>query len=169
MKDIEAQPKVATRAKFTVTSVNPDQGTVNFHPVYSDDPTSENGKFFAATPNGEITLRLVRDGVLANFKPGEEFYVDFTPVQQPASTGQATAAVTPTVGRDVHYVSYGTPKGEYTPAHRAAKITDVRESDQFGFEVRACVMNPEGLFFTGWTHFDESGTQGGTVHWPERV
>ena len=80
-----------------------------------------------------------------------------------------TNGVQPTVGRDVHYVSYGTPKGEYKPAHRAAKITDVRESDQFGFEVRACVFNPEGLFFTGWTHFDESGTQGGTVHWPERI
>ncbi|MFB9991233.1 RyR domain-containing protein [Deinococcus oregonensis] len=71
--------KVATRAKFTVTGVNPDQGTVNFHPVYSDDPNSENARFFAATPNGEITLRLVRTGVLANFTPGEAFYVDFTP------------------------------------------------------------------------------------------
>lgn len=80
-----------------------------------------------------------------------------------------TGGVTPTVGRDVHYVSYGTPRGEYKPAHRAAKITDVRPSDQFGFEVRACVMNPEGLFFTGWTHFEPSGHEGGTVHWPERA
>ncbi|WP_261665431.1 RyR domain-containing protein [Deinococcus sp. Marseille-Q6407] len=82
---------------------------------------------------------------------------------------QLTGGVVPTVGRDVHYVSYGTPGGEYKPAHRAAKITDVRESDQFGFEVRAVVFNPDGLFLTGWTHFDESGIQGGTVHWPERV
>lgn len=92
--------------------------------------------------------------------------------QPPATLAEGTYltnGVQPTVGRDVHYVSYGTPKGEYKPAHRAAKITDVRESDQFGFEVRACVFNPEGLFFTGWTHFDESGTQGGTVHWPERI
>lgn len=73
--------KVATRAKFTVTNVNPDQGTVNFHPVYSADPNSENGQFFVATPNGEITLRLVRAGVLANFTPGEAFYVDFTPAK----------------------------------------------------------------------------------------
>lgn len=88
--------------------------------------------------------------------------------KQPEGTS-LTGGVTPTVGRDVHYLSYGTPGGEYKPAHRAAKITDVRESDQFGFEVRACVFNPEGLFFTGWTHFDESASQGGTVHWPERV
>jgi len=71
--------KPVTRAKFTVTQVNTDQGTVNFHPVYSNDPTSENGQFFSATPNGEITLRLVRDGVLANFRQNEEFYVDFIP------------------------------------------------------------------------------------------
>ena len=91
------------------------------------------------------------------------------PPATPAEGTYLTNGVQPTVGRDVQYVSYGTPKGEYKPAHRAAKITDVRESDQFGFEVRACVFNPEGLFFTGWTHFDESGTQGGTVHWPERT
>ncbi|GGB64603.1 hypothetical protein [Deinococcus soli (ex Cha et al. 2016)] len=75
----EGQPKPVTRAKFTVTEVDSAGGVVKFHPVYSSDPTSENAQFFAATPNGEITLRLVRDGVLANFKPGEAFYVDFTP------------------------------------------------------------------------------------------
>lgn len=74
-----AAQKAVTRAKFTVTAVNTDTGTVTFHPVYSDDPNSENAKFFVATPNGEITMRLVRDGVLANFRPGEAFYVDFTP------------------------------------------------------------------------------------------
>lgn len=73
---------VATRAKFTVTGVNQDTGTVTFHPVYSSDPNSENAQFFAATPNGEITLRLVRNGVLANFTPGEAFYVDFTPAAE---------------------------------------------------------------------------------------
>lgn len=80
-----------------------------------------------------------------------------------------TNGVQPTVGRDVHYLSYGTPGGEYKPAHRAAKITDVRACDQFGWEVRAVVFNPDGYFNTAWTHFDESATQGGTVHWPERV
>lgn len=75
-----AEPRqIVTRAKFTVIDVDRDGGIVKFHPVYSSDPTSENAQFFAATPNGEITLRLVRDGALANFKPGEEFYVDFTP------------------------------------------------------------------------------------------
>lgn len=73
------QQKPVTRAKFTVTNVDTTQGTVTFHPAYSNDPNSENGQFFAATPNGEITMRLVRDGVLANFQAGEAFYVDFTP------------------------------------------------------------------------------------------
>lgn len=90
------------------------------------------------------------------------------PAPRPEGT-YLTGGVVPTVGRDVHYVSYGTPKGEYKPAHRAAKVTDVRESDQFGYEVRAVVFNPDGTFYTPWTHFDPSGTEGGTVHWPERV
>lgn len=75
---------------------------------------------------------------------------------------------TPSIGRIVHYVSYGTPGGEYKPAHRAAIITDVRESDQFGHEVRVTVFNPDGYFNTPWTNFDESAA-GGTVHWPEYV
>jgi hypothetical protein len=96
--------------------------------------------------------------------------------------------VTPSVGRIVHYVSYGTPGGEYKPACRAAVITEVRdfgatlEDHRIG-EVGLCVMNPSGLFLNQGVQEDQ-GTDvgapegplcggrvyhGGSWHWPERV
>lgn len=69
----------------------------------------------------------------------------------------------PSIGRVVHYVSYGTPGGEYTSECRAAIVTEVHDPD----DVSLCVLNPSGLFFNV-SRFDE-GKAGGTWHWPERV
>lgn len=75
----------------------------------------------------------------------------------------------PSIGRVVHYVSYGTPNGEYKPEHRAAVITAV-DSDVFqNMRVDLCVLNPTGFFFNQDVRFDASGTVGGTWHWPEIV
>jgi len=98
----------------------------------------------------------------------------------------------PSVGRIVHYVSYGTPGGEYTSQCRAATITEVgawitvdtKPADSYstseGRPIRyaeqwyyadACaleVSNPTGLFFNTCKH-DEDGKAGGTWHWPERL
>lgn len=53
---------------------------------------------------------------------------------------------TPKLNDDVHYVAYGTPKGEY-PSNvcRAAKITETPGAgdDEYGL----FVMNPKGVFF----------------------
>lgn len=53
----------------------------------------------------------------------------------------------PSVGRIVHYQSYGTPNGEFLPEPRAAMITEVREvtdtkrvSPDWTFEVIGGVM-----------------------------
>ena len=73
---------------------------------------------------------------------------------------------TPSVTRMVHYVSYGTPGGEYASECRAAVITAV-SSDSV---VSLAVLNPEGLFFKQECRQDERGEPaGGTWHWPERV
>ncbi|GAA3550706.1 hypothetical protein GCM10022419_033720 [Nonomuraea rosea] len=99
----------------------------------------------------------------------------------------------PSVGRIVHYVSYGTPGGEFKQECRAAIITETNTSDTVGL----CVLNPTGQFFNrtvtyhdgsetpgtpgcdglhaagphrycgcGWM---EASLKGGTWHWPERV
>lgn len=98
----------------------------------------------------------------------------------------------PSAGRMVHYVSFGTPRGEYTSQCRAAVIAEVggwvtvteqhiaAHDDTDGHRARdvrqwwyddACglaVLNPTGQFFNSCAH-DEAGRAPGTWHWPERV
>ena len=85
------------------------------------------------------------------------------------------------IGCVVHYVSYGTPGGEYTSQCRAAVVTEIHDDmDTVGL----AVINPSGLFFhateAGGCRYDEGvlsevtgpGVRvypGGTWHWPERV
>lgn len=100
----------------------------------------------------------------------------------------------PSVGRIVHYVSHGTPGGEYTQECRAAIITETDTSDTVGL----AVLNPTGVFFNRTVPYDgggetagatdcpnqlshgnpfrycacgwvEASRTGGTWHWPERV
>lgn len=82
----------------------------------------------------------------------------------------------PSVGRIVHYVSYGTPGGEYTSQCRAAIVTEVHqgiEADRRAGLVSLAVLNPEGMFFNqscAQCEPDGAGMPpGGTWHWPERV
>jgi hypothetical protein len=85
-------------------------------------------------------------------------------------TNSAPAGPRPSVGRVVHYVSYGTPGGEFSPACRAATVTEVRDLDE---TVGLCVQNPTGLFFhplaAGGSRHSEEDRAGGSWHWPERV
>ena len=90
----------------------------------------------------------------------------------------------PSVGRIVHYVSYGTPvrrdgSQAFTSRCRAAIVTEVGTADQdvVTGRIGLCAINPTGLFFhslaDGGCVIDEdeggSGYVGGTWHWPERV
>ena len=87
--------------------------------------------------------------------------------------------MTPSIGRVVHYVSHGTPVKEdgtqtYTSECRAAIITAVPEdvgsmSNDKGYVVSLCVLNPTGMFFNDEVWLSEDGKAGGTWHWPERV
>jgi hypothetical protein len=86
----------------------------------------------------------------------------------------------PSVGRVVHYQSYGTPNGEYTPQPRAAIITELYAPGDFKAEnlvvegdgtqstVGLCVLNPTGQFFNRFVPYAESPTPG-HWNWPPRV
>jgi len=78
----------------------------------------------------------------------------------------------PSVGGIVHYVSYGTPGGEYGRECRAAVVTELSPNLAGGTEtdhttVRLFVMNPAGIFHDICPQ-DEIAKAGGTWHWPER-
>ena len=76
----------------------------------------------------------------------------------------------PSVGRVVHYVSYGTPHGEFASECRAAIVTAVEPDNGETGQERAsiAVLNPTGLFFNeGVIHAEDK--RAGSWHWPERV
>lgn len=99
----------------------------------------------------------------------------------------------PSVGRIVHYVSYGTKNGEYTPECRAGIVTEAGqwvtvderelliENGEKGrvltqkFHPEACslsVHNPTGVFFNSGgvpIEHDEDTKKPGSWHWPERM
>lgn len=81
----------------------------------------------------------------------------------------------PSVGRIVHYQSFGTPGGEYASACRAAIVTAVCDNPggtdpESGTPcVSLAVLNPTGMFFDEHLPQDEDGHAGGTWHWPERT
>ena len=86
----------------------------------------------------------------------------------------------PSIGRIVHYVSYGTPGGEYPKACRAAVITGAGEPlpyprhddeheplDPDSAElVDLCVLNPTGLFFNQGVPQDEGAETPGDPNCP---
>ncbi|MCW2092503.1 UNVERIFIED_ORG: hypothetical protein M2328_005783 [Rhodococcus erythropolis] len=77
------------------------------------------------------------------------------------STG---AALKPSIGRIVHYQSYGTPGGEYLPEPRAAVITCTYDeppelADPTKTHVGLCILNPTGMFFNQLVPFAESPPQ----------
>lgn len=83
---------------------------------------------------------------------------------------------TPSIGRIVHYHSYGTPGGEYLPEPRAAIITAVHRNDTGSTDAQevvvttidAAVLNPTGLFFAVGLTFSAE-PKPGHWSWPPRA
>ena len=69
------------RAKFTVTGVmdNGSHKTVHMEPRY-DDSIEEDRRFYNATPWGKMEMTIDNPVALEQFKIGQAFYADFTPV-----------------------------------------------------------------------------------------
>jgi hypothetical protein len=80
----------------------------------------------------------------------------------------------PFLGASVHYVSYGTPGGEYGKKCRAAIVTATGEHPDADGTCSLHVMNPTGQFWPQAVHHSEDhrnpadlkGLAGGTWHWP---
>lgn len=72
---------MTVRAKFRVHCVVPSGNgfRIDMSPVYDSNPESENGRFYQATPWGQITMGTVNAAAAEQFQNGAEFFVDFTP------------------------------------------------------------------------------------------
>lgn len=77
---------------------------------------------------------------------------------------EVTSVDAPSIGRIVHYVSYGTSGGEYASECRAAIVTNVDSDTMVGL----FVANPDGTFHNHGVQYSEEH-KGGSWHWPERV
>lgn len=55
--------------------------TLNFTPVYSDKPNSENKQFWDATPSGSLQLGVVNPEAWEMFELNKEYYLDFSPAE----------------------------------------------------------------------------------------
>lgn len=79
----------------------------------------------------------------------------------------------PRIGDTVHYVSYGTPNGEFPKACRAALVTEMEFVPRSlgGDRVGLAVFNPTGIFLhsiaAGGCAQNEEYQTGGSWHWPD--
>lgn len=60
---------------------NVEQRTVVLHPVYSEDPKSENAKFWDSSPTGELRLGTVNPAAWQAFELDKEYYIDIHPAE----------------------------------------------------------------------------------------
>lgn len=74
----------------------------------------------------------------------------------------------PTVGRIVHYVSHGTPGGEYGKECRAAIVTEVPSETPADVDtpVGLAVLNPTGAFFDREVPYHDGAEQAGSPDCP---
>jgi hypothetical protein len=74
---------MTVRAKFRVSEVAKTEygSRVQLRAVTSG--SEENKAFFKATPSAELNMSTINEEAAAQFAPGAEFYVDFTPAVTP--------------------------------------------------------------------------------------
>lgn len=79
---------MTVRAKFMVTEIHRhawDSGkgaTLVLQPQY-DSSIPEDRRFAQATPSGRMEMRVDNPGAIEALPLGKQFYVDFTPVEEP--------------------------------------------------------------------------------------
>lgn len=73
----------------------------------------------------------------------------------------------PSVGQIVHYVSHGTPGGEYGKECRAAIVTELTGTPDQPDNVGLAVLNPTGTFFNRSVPYSDGGATAGSPDCPD--
>lgn len=74
---VECQSFMARKPGTTNEYERREMRTIVMAPVYSDDPESENRRFWGASPSGEIRLGTINPAAWEAFELDGEYYVDF--------------------------------------------------------------------------------------------
>lgn len=103
------------------------------------------------------------------------FLAEFVP-DEPEPCAEPEPVRSPRLAEAVHYVSHGTPGGEYGRECRAAIVTATNGGNEDIF-VGLCVLNPTGQFFNPrvmrddrrglWESSNVPGYRGGTWHFAD--
>lgn len=75
------------RAKLTIDNVTMNQHSdqVQFRAIYSNN--KEDNSYSEATPTAQASLTITNKALIGQFRPGQQFYVDFTPIDAVQSNG----------------------------------------------------------------------------------
>ena len=68
------------RAKFKVEEITQSTNGHSVRLIPVSAGSAENESFFKLTPWGEIKIGTINAEAAAQFVPGKQFYVDFTPI-----------------------------------------------------------------------------------------
>lgn len=73
------------RAKMQIQSIlkTDYSEVVSMSAVYGGSTNDEDNSFAKTTPSGKIELTIANKELHGVYKPGDTFYVDFTPVPKP--------------------------------------------------------------------------------------
>lgn len=76
---------MTVRALFRLISIEHNEGTARIFKFRCDyDPNiPEDQRFYSATPWGEITMQVNNPAVFDQWKIGDKYYADFSPVPPP--------------------------------------------------------------------------------------
>ena len=80
-KRIEKEPK-GTTPQYEYVSTGVPVREITLSAVYDDGISKENKSFADATPNGRIRFTLTNPDLKDEFKPGQNYYVEFIPVEK---------------------------------------------------------------------------------------
>lgn len=144
--------------------------------VPDDESADLDEHFYLAARNMMAHYLGGESGEARPYGPSSKAHQDATAIAQQVSPEPAKAQEEPardeyasvpiTVARMVHYVSYGTPGGEYGSECRAAVVSGVRANDFYPQVADLVVLNPTGVFFNNKSLQSEAEYTGGTWHYP---
>lgn len=89
--------------------------TVKLRPVYSSDRSSENAKFWDASPSGHLELGIINKSAWSYFELGAEYYLDFTSMAD-AQTLTATTTSSQTIVISGSSTTIGSDTSGSTPS-----------------------------------------------------